>query len=212
MRKEKETELKLGINTTDTFTAANGESAAYQDIFEGILTNIRCFAATSGKRIRKEDLEDMAQDAFLKAVLYGKSFNPDKCRKPQDFGNRIAENCKVDALNSISRHDATFTDVEFRDEDGDEFAPTYISGYRGDEYEADKEVEMKETEELVCKAIETLSKDYQEVLYLSLQGYKTGEIAEQLGIEPGIAYTRLSRAKAALRKVLREEYGDEFGL
>ena len=208
----KDMKLNLGINTTDSFTTADGTVVSYRDIFEGILTNANYVAAHGGRRLTREDIQDLAQDAFLRAVLYHNSFKPELSAKPQDFGNRIAENCKVDALNSISRHDATFTDVEFRDEDGDEFAPTYISGYRGDEFEADKEVEMKETEELVCKAIETLSKDYQEVLYLSLQGYKTGEIAEQLGIEPGIAYTRLSRAKAALRKVLREEYGDEFGL
>lgn len=203
--------LNLGINTADTFTAANGSTSDYQSIFEGILKNVSIFAGHS--KMSREDLQDLAQDAFLKAIQYHGSFDPGKCSKPQDFGNRIAQNCIVDALHRMERHDAAFSDLEVYDKDGDEKVPYRISGYRGDEFEADRALEQAEVEERVSAAIETLNKGYQDILWLSLQGYKTGEIAEQLGLDADIAYTRLCRAKAALRKALGTDLEDylDFG-
>ena len=200
--------LHLGINTTDTFTAANGATSTYQDIFEGILRNVSYFAAHSGKRLSREDLEDMAQDAFLKAVKYHGSFNPVKCSKPQVFGNRIAENIKADLMNRLKKHNETFTDLEYCDEDGDEYVPHHIAEYRGDEFKANRAVEKAEMEELISKAIESLNEGYQEILWLCLQGYKTGEIAEQLGLDLKAAYVRLCKAKKALRKAAGVELED----
>ena len=200
--------LHLGINTTDTFTAANGATSNYQDIFEGILRNVSYFAAHSGKRLSREDLEDMAQDAFTRAVMYHGSFDPDKCAKPQGFGNRIAENSKADLMNRLKKRAATFTGLEYCDEDGDEYVPYHIAGYRGAEFEADRAVEQAEMEELISETIGRLNEGYQELMKMYFQGYKTGEIAEELGLDPDVAYTRLCRAKKAFRNAAGAELED----
>ena len=198
----KEMNLNLGINTSDGFTAANGTRVSYQDIFDGVLTNVNCFASRGGTGLTREDIQDLAQDAFLRAVLYHDSFKPELSRKPQDFGNRIAENCKKDAFTRAGKHLAAFTSMEAGDEDGEEFIPRGIAGYRGDEFEADRNLERKELEDRVSRAIDTLGETSQTIVSLSLQGYKTSAIAKRLGLDLRTTYTRLSRAKAALRKAL----------
>ena len=179
--------LNLGINTSDGFTAANGTRVSYQDIFDGVLTNVNCFASRGGTGLTREDIQDLAQDAFLRAVLYHDSFKPELSRKPQDFGNRIAENCKKDAFTKAGKHLAAFTSMEAGDEAGDE---------------ADRNLERKELEDCVSRAIDTLGETSQTIVSLSLQGYKTSAIAKRLGLDLRTTYTRLSRAKAALRKAL----------
>lgn len=183
----KEMNLNLGINTSDGFTAANGTRVSYQDIFDGVLTNVNCFAARGGRGLTREDIQDLAQDAFLRAVLYHDSFKPELSRRPQDFGNRIAENCKKDAFTKAGRHLAALTSMEAGDEAGDE---------------ADRNLERKELEDCVSRAIDTLGETSQTIVSLSLQGYKTSAIAKRLGLDLRTTYTRLSRAKAALRKAL----------
>lgn len=205
MKKEK---LHLGINTTDTFTAANGTTSDYQSIFEGILQNITRFAERGGRKLRREDIEDMAQDAFTRAVMYHGSFDPDRCTKPQGFGYRIAENSKADLMNRLKKQAATFTDLEYCDKDGDEYVPYHIAGYRVDEFEADRAVEQAEMEDLINETIGRLNEGYQELMKLYFQGYKTGEIAEELGLDPDVAYIRLCRAKKAFRNAAGVELED----
>ena len=64
----------------------------------------------------------------------------------------------------------------------------------------------------MSRAIDSLSEPYQRLVTMSLDGYKTGEIAKQLGLDPENAYTRLCRAKAALRKALGTDFKDDFNL
>ena len=208
----KDMKLNLGINTTDSFTTADGTVVSYRDIFEGILTNANYLAAHGGRRLTREDIQDLAQDAFLRAVLYHNSFKPELSNKPQDFGNRIAENCKRDAFQKVGRLNARFTSLEVSDPDGDEYVPIRVAGYRGDEFEADRDILAEELEDRVSGAIDTLSESYQLLVTMSLDGLKTGEIAKRLGLDPENTYTRLCRAKAALRKALGTDFKDDFDL
>ncbi len=209
---KKEIDLNLGTKTKDSFTTADGTVVSYQDIFEGVLVNVNYLAAHGGSSLSKEDIQDLAQDAFLRAVLYHGSFKPELCRKPQDFGNRIAENCKRDALQKAERLSGRFARLESTDFDGDEYVPMEIACCRSDEFEADRAIETEELEDRVSRAIGTLREPDRTLVTMSLEGYKTGEIAERLGLDPGITYTRLCRAKKALRKALGADFMDDFGL
>ena len=206
----KEKEINLGINTAETFVAADGTVVSYKEIFEGILANVKFQSEHNGWKLSREDIEDIAQDAFLKAILYHGSFDPSKSRKPQDFGNRIAENCKIDTIKKTVRHAETFRPTVFVDSEGEERIPIRIAGYRGDEFAADSGLCREEMEELIIKAIGTLNQGYQDILCLHLQGYESREIAEQLGCKPSIVHTKLCRAKAALRAALGEDFEEEY--
>lgn len=208
----KDMKLNLGINTTDSFTTADGTVVSYRDIFEGVLTNVNYIAAHGGRTLTREDIQDLAQEAFLKAVMYHNSFKPELSTKPQDFGNRIAENCKRDAFKKVGRRNTRFTSMEVSGQDGDEYVPIRVAGYRGDEFETDRNLEMEELEDRVSGALDTLSESYQMLVTMSLDGLKTGEIAKRLGLDPGNTYTRLCRAKKALRKALGTDFMDDFEL
>ncbi|HAK23037.1 MAG TPA: hypothetical protein DCM58_07120 [Desulfovibrio sp.] len=208
----KDMKLNLGINTTDSFTTADGTVVSYRDIFEGILTNANYVAAHGGRRLTREDIQDLAQEAFLKAVMYHNSFKPELSAKPQDFGNRIAENCKMDAFHKVGRHNAKFTSLEVSDPDGDEYVPDTVAFYRSDEFGADRNLEIEELEDRVSEALDTLGEFQQMLVTMSLDGLKTGEIAKRLGLNPGNTYTRLCRAKKALRKALGTDFMDDFEL
>ena len=208
----KDMKLNLGINTTDSFTTANGTVVSYRDIFEGVLTNVNYIAAHGGRTLTREDIQDLAQEAFLRAVQYHNSFKPELSTKPQDFGNRIAENTKRDAYHKVVRRNTRFPSMEVSGPDGDEHVPIRVAGYRGDEFETDRNLEMEELEDRVSGALDSLSESYQLLVTMSLDGLKTGEIAKRLGLDPGNTYTRLCRAKAALRKALGTDFMDDFEL
>ena len=203
----KNMELNLGINTTDTFTTADGTVVAYQDIFEGILSNINFQARHNGWRMSREDLQDMAQDAFLKAIMRHASFNASKCRKAQDWGNRIAENQKYDTRREVAIHASRFTTLEVQGEDGEERIPVKVLGYNGEEYAADyafvkeeRDIERARRIGQLLSAMEELDEQYREVLWLTVsEGLKPKEIAEILDCTPNAVSVRLSKAKAAIR-------------
>lgn len=58
----------------------------------------------------------------------------------------------------------------------------------------------------VLEALRTLPGHQRDVLYLHcVEGYSVEETATLLGLRPGTVKSRLSRARAALRKQLQEE-------
>jgi len=82
-----------------------------------------------------------------------------------------------------------------------------IKKYELDFYESD-EKSIIETEDLkkIHEAIDSLSKNYKEVIQLSrFEGLKNKEIAEKLDIPVRTVETRLFRALANLRKLLSEK-------
>lgn len=84
----KDMKLNLGINTTDSFTTADGTVVSYRDIFDGILTNANYIAAHPGMRLRTDytdgdpDFESsfyLLKHTYAAAVLTENLFydNPD---------------------------------------------------------------------------------------------------------------------------------------
>lgn len=199
-------ELNLGITTDATFTVADGTVVSYQDIFEGILSNINFQAQHNGWRFSREDLQDMAQEAFLKAIMRHASFNPSKCRKARDWGNRIAENQKYDTRRELAARASRFTALEVVGEDGKERIPVKVLGCNSEEYNADYAFvkEERDTERAMrigrlLGAMDGLDEKFQEVLWLTYaEGLKPREIAEILDCTPNAISVRLSKAKAAL--------------
>ncbi len=203
--------IELNTHTTDTFTTTDGLIIRYQDIFDGIAAYVRVFATKGGKNWRNEDLEDLYQTACLKAIKYHESFKP-SLSSPKTFGSRIAENCAKDALKAIARQRSTFSTMEWEDEDGKNFEPKVIAGYRGDEFEADADIRTKEIESYIEEKMDSLSENYRFILDLYRQELKPKKMAEKIGCTPGAAATLLCRARKALVKAFGEEFASEYGL
>ena len=213
----KNNKLNLGVETAATFTAANGQTISYQDLFKGARDNMDYYANHAGKHKCIEDLKDAAQDSFLRIVRRHESYNPEKGSNPHGFGSRVAENLRKDAVKRIAKHEQTFSSLTLTNEDGDEFEQSSIADYRCDEFEADHDlleaesVELKkERDEYLHKAMSTLKKSYRDVLELIQDDYTPGEIAETLGLKPNVAYIRIFRAKEALREALGPEFRKRF--
>jgi RNA polymerase sigma-70 factor (ECF subfamily) len=59
---------------------------------------------------------------------------------------------------------------------------------------------------VLCRHVDALPPVLREVVYLfSIEEYATDEIAAIVGVAPATVRTRLHRARARLRKMLREE-------
>ena len=213
----KNDKLNIGVETAATFTAANGQTFPYQDLFKGARDNMEYYANHAGKHQRIEDLQDAAQDSLLRLVERHGSYNPEKGSNPHGFGSRVAENLRKDAVKRIAKHEQTFSSLTLTNEDGDEFESPSIADYRCDEFEADHDIlEAERTkleqkrDECLHEAMGTLKKSYRDILELIQEDYTPGEIAEKLGLEPNVAYIRIYRAKAALRKALGPEFRKRF--
>ncbi|MCR5141379.1 MAG: sigma-70 family RNA polymerase sigma factor [Ruminococcus sp.] len=79
-----------------------------------------------------------------------------------------------------------------------------------DELKDDLVAEEREDLSFVWEAVKSLPENYREVIHLFYEeGYQTDEIAELLGESGTNIRTRLKRARAKLKEILKEEY--DFG-
>jgi RNA polymerase sigma factor (sigma-70 family) len=201
----------LNTHTTDTFISANGQVVRYEDIFDGIAAFILNYSTKGGSYLSSEDMEDLFQTACMKAIISHKSYNPSIC-SPRTFGSRIAENCAKDFFRKTMRRKSFFTSLEAMNQEGDEYVPKEILGYRGDEFETDREILFNEAAAYMDKKVKSLNANHQYVLELKASDKKPMEMAEMMDCTPSAASTLLHRARVALKKELGDEFTSEFGL
>lgn len=199
----------FSTHTTDTFITANGKTIRCEDILDGIAHGVECNGAKYG--MTREDMEDTFQDACYKAWKYRESYRPE-LSAPKTFGSRIAGNCVKDTLGKVSRHRSRFTSIEVMNEDGDDYQPMSVAGYRGDEYEADREIRTEEAIAFIESKMARLNENQRYILNLHLQGYTPKKIAEEIGCSPSAAATLLCRARKALKRELGSEFLSDYGL
>lgn len=216
----KNDKLNLGTKTADTFTAANGQTIRYEELFQGAHDAMNYVANTTGKNHRLEDLEDTAQEVFQRIIDHLDSYNPEKGSNPHGFGSRVAENYCKDALKRVSKRSKNQTCLScltLTDKEGDEYESPSLARYRSDEdepdyglLEAEKAEFEKKRDKYLNRVLRTLPKEHREILQLIKKGYKSGQIAEKLGLGLNAAYIRISRAKAAMREALGPEFRERF--
>lgn len=134
----------------------------------------------------RTDAEEVLSDVFLRAFEGCMGYRAEGTFKAWLF--RIARNCCIDRLRQPRL---------LRLEDGSESA-------RGDDT---AEVELRIA---VQRALKRLPEEYQTVLLLcDVEEFTAKEVAEMLGRSVPSVKGVLYRARAALRDVLSEEWGDE---
>lgn len=196
-------------NTNATFTTANGETVSYQEIFESVRKNIEIYSRACGRALSAEELEDLFQDAILKALKYCRTFDSSKSQA-KTWAGRITVNAQRDAYRERNRRLARFVHIPTQS-DEDEHKVTFIDRVSGG-YSADREVEGKEAVDRIMSAISSLNENYQFILSLQLEGMKPKKMAELIGCTADAAATLLCRARKALKKALGTQFLSEYGI
>ena len=138
--------------------------------------------------------EDVCQEAFLRAHRHLGRFRVGEPFRPWLL--RIVTNQAKNQVRSRGRREGLLARLRPR-------APEVIGVASGPE----REVEAAERKEQVLHAMNRLSLEDREVLYLRhFLDLPEREIAEVIGKRPGTVKSRLSRARGRLRAVIEERY------
>ena len=145
------------------------------------------------------DAEDLVQETYTRALQAARQFTPGTNLKAWLF--RILRNTFISSYRR-QRHDPTVGGLDTVTPIGE--APAAEEWLRGD-------LELDRLRKIVGQEIEhaimTLSEEARTVILLDLEGLTESEVAQVLGCAVGTVKSRLSRARAALRVLLRD-YGD----
>ena len=201
-------QMNYKTKTGESFVAKDGSAVRYQEIFEGIDRTVQSF----GRGMNPEDRQDLFQEAALGVVRSHAGFDPEHGHRcPQAYGSMAARNCVKDAFARAARRGATFSSCEVRDEDGEACIPIRISGYRGDEFEADRALETAEAVAYIEEKILSLNARYRKVIELQRDGLRPRHMAVILGCTPSVASLTLFKARKALARALGAAFLSEYG-
>lgn len=139
----------------------------------------------------REDAQDMAQEAFLKAYNSLSSFRGDS--KFSSWLYRIVSNVCLDFKRRQSRRPSASLTVE--DDEGEN-----VQLDVADESQSPETLlERKLTREAVRRGLSELPDDQRQILLLrEIQGLSYDEIGEALGLEAGTVKSRIFRARKKL--------------
>ena len=145
-----------------------GQAAAVLTAFEKHQLALKRFISRFLRNT--QDIEDVAQEAFLRAYSAGKDADTE-IKQPKSFLFRIAKNVAVSELRSKSRQITDYIE--------DQAAPDVLQG----EWTTEDEVMARQKLGIHCEAVATLPPQCRRVYLLrKVYGMPHKEIAERLGI------------------------------
>jgi RNA polymerase sigma-70 factor (ECF subfamily) len=142
------------------------------------------------------DAEDLVQEAYSRALGSAAQFTPGTNLKAWLF--RILRNTFISQYRR-RRHDPVIGGL---DTVAPPPPPAADIGWVRDETELDRL--RKVVAEELERALMTLSEDARTVILLDLEGLSEAEVAEIMGCAVGTVKSRLSRARASLRALLKD--------
>jgi len=152
----------------------------------------------------RDDADDVAQEAFLKAYQAISRFNGES--RFYTWMYRVAVNCCLDWLKSRKRKRGISLEREWWEQQDD------VIGLVGSPASSDVLVTNRELSETLKAALEVLSPDFRATVVLRyMEGRSHNEIASLLGCSCGTVKSRLFRARMQLREVLDSTYCDWYG-
>ena len=178
-----------------------GNDDAFGEIverYEKLVFNAACRVLSSSGR-STDAADEIAEDAFVKAWRNIRSFRGDCSLSTWLY--RIAVNTAKDRLRSDARHASLSLTLSDEDDEVHEWDVPVTSG----DTVPEDAVERQETILAVRRAIEELPEDMRKVVVMrDINEMPYSDIAEILGIELGTVKSRLSRGRAALKKLLED--------
>jgi len=158
--------------------------------------NERVYRAARAIVRNDQEAEDVLQQAYVNAYTHLRQFNG--AAQFSTWLTRIAINESLARVRRQGRYEA------FDDERSD--VEPFI--YRNPTENPERQAFTSELRELLEWAIDTLPDGMREVFVLrDVEGLSTSEVAECLGVTEDVVKTRLSRGRAALRRVMLERTG-----
>lgn len=175
---------------------------------------VNLFSAKLGKRFfSREDIEDMAGDAIMKAWRSIDSYDPKKAKLSTWVG-RIAVNCLKDAIDyKVKRLPISGSMyIGSNDEDAECGADEYILNSdllnAMSENGADSRILQAELRDRICEEVSKMSDKRQRVAHMLNVGYKPREIASVEGGTPQAVSKCIWNIREALRAALVEWVND----
>ena len=197
--------------TTGTSSAVEREGAEQTDadviqqvlqgntaLFELLMRryNERVYRAARAIVRDQQEAEDVMQQAYVNAFTHLRQFNGSA--QFATWLTRIAVNESLARVRRQGRHEA-FDDERSK-------AEALMS--RDPAENPERQAFTSELRDLLEWAIDTLSDGMREVFVLrEVEGLSTSEVSECLGVSEDVVKTRLSRGRAALRRVMLERTG-----
>ncbi len=139
----------------------------------------------------REHIEDIVQNVFLSAFVNFRSFDPDRRFSPWIY--RIAHNAFVNALKRRDREPLPFFDP-------DVLFPHPVATQR-----PDRDLEIKQTRELLDKLLDGIDAKYREPLVLFYyEELDYNEISDIMHLPVSTVGVRISRGRTKLTKLAAE--------
>lgn len=203
--------MKNNFDTNQFAAAADRFPVNFEEVMKIIDKKVSIYGLLKKKFFTKEDLEDVRQVIASKVWQHRGSFDPAKAPF-KTWVNRIAENALKDALNAKMKHILSFVDPFSQNRDDDEYVRPCFGSYRGNEFETDRDICLKEDMSYIRQTFDSLPGQYREILRLDEEGYSTAEIADMLGRTKNEVYLLRHRAQTAYAKRLGMEFLTEHGI
>jgi RNA polymerase sigma-70 factor (ECF subfamily) len=200
---------------TEISFAGNGQQVSNDAIIEAVQKATAAYGKYGSHRIPEYDIQDVTQDAFLKAFRSIGSYDPSKA-SIQTWVSKIVYSCVCDYWNDrakhegwdLSRHlDSDFESYPAEDEDG--FTG---SGYKDAapydvciDSDPEKDLLSKEKMDWLAGHIDRLPAKSQLVIKHELNGLRPRQIAPILGCSSNAVSITSNRARAALKKMAEDE-------
>ena len=195
----------LNTYTTAVFTDINGITIPYSAVYAGIIKSIEVFIAKKGHSLTETDKEDIFQTAAYKASMYSNKYDSTKS-SPSTWGGHIGWRCACDFLaKKIGKKSISFSEMEWKDEEGEIRHNTKVEKYRCNDYTADGSLEYGEIMRRLEEAKASLNDRSRKILEMSEDGLKPKQIAEILGCTPGAVSVILCRARRHIEHRLDHE-------
>lgn len=199
--------------TNETFTSINGTTVSLSELFAGIQSKVAYYAAN--KLISWDDADDLVMDSVCKALkCTGRYDETRTCKdgKPMTarrFGAMIAQSVVFSAV----KKSHVLLDEEDPYDDSDEpkyvrrmvswddniHAARYDARHRDGAYDAERDLLAEEKMEALEEAMASVSETDRTLLEMAGDDKKPAEMAEVVGLTPNATYSRLCRARKAVK-------------
>ena len=146
------------------------------------------------------EAEDLAQEVFISVFKHIDSFRGDS--KLSTWIYRIATNHSKNRIKYLARRFHQKKKTLGRQEDG-----SYVQAIAPNKSQPDKIFDGNELERVIKVALTKLNPEHREVIILrDIENLSYDEIAKVSGVAEGTVKSRLFRARAALKRQIKEEY------
>lgn len=179
-----------GASDTDLLVAMSQDVAAFEAFYDRHFERVAAFAAR--RCSSAEDVADAVAQTFVELLGTAERYDPGR-GQPDAFLLGIAANVVRELHRRGARHRALVSKLAGRDLlDGDDIERIEAA------------IDAAQAAGALTGALDRVPPGEREVLLLVADGRTPGQAADELGISPGAAWTRLSRARRRLRALVND--------